>query len=257
MQLSLFNVLFNLPVFLLVLFRVSSFFMVMPIIGSRFIPSRIRLAFSFVLTLVIIPLVPKMPAIPLLSLTMVLLAVKQVLVGIAAGFIFQIVFEIFLYAGQLISLQTGLGFATVMDPTSGPINMMSRVYSFAIMLVFLMLNGHLLLIQMLVNSFHTMPLMATSLSASQAGSIIQFSGLIFSGAVSITLPVLIALLLVNFTFAVMTRSAPSLNIFTVGFPITLMMGLFIIYITFTNVMANANGMFEHGYSLVRLLLGGS
>ena len=254
MGLQIFNLTFSLPLFLLVLFRVSSFFMVIPVFGGMFIPSRIRVAISVLVSLIVLPLLPKMPAMQLFSLQLVLLAVEQVVAGMVAGFVVNIMFEVFLYAGQLISLQTGLGFATLMDPQAGSINMISRIYSFAIILVFLMLNGHLMVIQDIVHSFTVMPLLSAGITVPKLKTFIAFAGSIFSGALSISLPAIIALLMVNLTFAIMTRSAPTLNIFTIGFPITLMIGLLIIYLTFPTIMGHAQSIFNSGFSVMHQLL---
>ena len=256
-MLQIFNVYLNLPAFLLVLFRVSSFFLSSPIFGDKAISSRIRIIFSIVITLVVLPTLSKLPSVAVFSYDMITMALQQIFIGIASGFVFNIVFQVFLYSGQIISLQTGLGFATLMDPGMGSINMLSRFYWIAIMLVFVSLNGHLMLINMLVHSFKSIPLTETVFMAVKSKAIISFSGTIFSEAVSIALPAIISLLLVNFTFAVMTRAAPSFNIFTVGFPITLLLGLFIAYLTFYQVMAHSDGLFSDGFKLVSDILGGA
>ncbi len=244
------------PTFLLVLFRVSAFFITINIFGGRNIPMRVRISLAVAISLVVYSVLPATAKLNFLSVSMFYLVIKQVLIGVAAGFVFNIVFEIFIVGGQLVAMQSGLGYATVVNPQSSPVTMISQIYWIAVLLIFFELNGHLMIIKMLANSFTVIPITQSANYSVHYESLIKFSSILFSGAVSIALPAIISLLIVNLTFAIMTRAAPQLNIFSIGFPITLIMGIFIVYLTFSNVVLRSEGLFSQGFVVLNKMLGG-
>jgi flagellar biosynthetic protein FliR len=240
---------------MLILTRITSFMVSFPIFGTNFMPARIRFFLSVVLSVVVMLILPHLPTVPTSSLALVIMGVEQVALGIVAGFVFSIVFEVFLIAGQIIALQTGMGFASMMDPNIGQVTILSRVYWFAVLILFLSMNGHLQLIKMMIDSFTVMPLTATHMHPNTFISLIKFSQVVFSGGITIAIPTVIALLVVNFTFATMTRSSPQLNIFSIGFPITLTFGLFIVYVTFPAILMHAQNYFASGFNFLAKVIG--
>ncbi|GGY39719.1 flagellar biosynthetic protein FliR [Bacterioplanes sanyensis] len=212
--------------------RISGLLMVMPLIGTRMVPQRIRIFLALVVAIVITPVLPPMPKVDPISLESVLIIAQQLLIGIAMGFVIELVTQIYVIAGQLIAMQTGLGIAVTVDPAQGAsVVVISQWFLFMVSLVFLSLDGHLVMLEILADSFHTLPVGFDGLDAADFGMIVEWSGWMFAAAVVISLPALTALLIVNLAFGVMTRAAPQLNIFALGFPVTMIVGLFIMWAT--------------------------
>jgi flagellar biosynthetic protein FliR len=211
--------------------RIAGLLMVMPLIGTRMVSQRIRLLLAVTVTLVVVPVLPPFPVVEAISVASFIILLQQMLIGILLGFVVELLMQVFVIAGQLIAMQTGLGIATTVDPSQGAsVVVISQWFLFMVSLVFLALNGHLVLIEVLVDSFRTLPIGLTSFSAEQFGLLVEWSGWMFAAAVVISLPAITALLIVNLAFGVMTRAAPQLNIFALGFPVTMIVGLFIMWL---------------------------
>ncbi len=239
-------------------FRIAAMLMSMPLIGTRTVPKQVRLGFALVLTLIIAPLVPDVPQVNPFSLDALLIIIQQILIGIAMGFVLQLVFAIFLVAAQVISMQMGLGFAMMIDPQSGTsVPVLGQFFSIVVTLVFLTLDGHLLLIEMLANSFYTLPIAPSGISSDGFWLIASWGGEMFAGAVLVALPAIAALLFVTMTLGVMTRTAPQFNIFAVGIPISLIWGMMIIYVILPGLIGQIDGLFMGGFELISSLLGGA
>ena len=212
--------------------RISGLLMVMPLIGSRMVTQRVRILLAVAITLAVVPILPPMPAVDAISLASFIIILQQLLIGIALGFIVEMLTQVYVIAGQLIAMQTGLGIATTVDPSQGAsVVVISQWFSFLVSLVFISLNGHLVLIEILIDSFSTFPVSMQGFSAEDFGLIVRWSGWMFAAALVISLPAITALLVVNLAFGVMTRAAPQLNIFALGFPVTMIVGLFIMWLS--------------------------
>jgi flagellar biosynthetic protein FliR len=149
-----------------------------------------------------------------------------VLIGLAMGIIFLVVFQAFVIAGQIIAMGMGLAFSVMVDPATGvQTPVVSQYFTILVTLLFLALDGHMLVIYTLVASFEYMPIGANLLTMESIQLVYEFGRFMFSAGVLIALPAITALLLINISFGVITRAAPALNIFAVGFPITLLAGL--------------------------------
>ncbi|WP_323956389.1 flagellar biosynthetic protein FliR [Aeromonas caviae] len=203
--------------------RVSSLLMVMAVFGSRLAPAHIRIGLALAITLIIAPLLPPMPKIELFSLGSFLVLGQQLLIGIALGLMTQFLLETFVMAGQVIAMQTSLGFAT---------------------LVFLAVDGHLLMLRMVVLSFETLPVSDSGLTLPAIRSLVSFLGVMYQASLVMALSAIIALLLINFAFGVMTRAAPQLNIFSIGFAVSMMSGLFILWLTIGGFMGHFDALWE-------------
>lgn len=239
-------------------FRIGAMLMSMPLVGVKTVPKQVRLGFALVLTLIIAPLVPDVPQVDPLSAEAVLIIAQQILIGISMGFILQLVFSIFLVGAQVISMQMGLGFATMIDPQSGAsVPVLGQFFTIVVSLVFLSFNGHLVLIEMLVNSFHTLPISSSGISTGGFWQIATWGREVFSNAVMVALPAIAALLFVTLTLGVMTRTAPQFNIFAIGIPISLMWGLVIIYAILPGLIGRIDELFMEGFSLISKILGGA
>lgn len=239
------------------LFRISSFFMAVPLIGTRLLPARIRLGLALVVTMLVAPLLPPMPVYEGLSPAVFLLILQQLLIGTALGFMVQVLFQIFVVAAQLISSQMGLGFASVTDPANGvSVVVLSQFYLMLVMMLFLAMDGHLVLIDVIVGSFHIMPV-GEVLPGAVLWQVASAGSWMFAGGVLLALPAVIALLIVNFAFGIMTKAAPQLNIFAIGFPFTMLFGLFITWVSLAGFFDQYQRISEQvlGY-VARLLIGG-
>jgi flagellar biosynthetic protein FliR len=143
---------------LLPLFRIGAFFLAVPIIGTRMVPARVRLLMALAVTIVVVPLV-QIPAIDIsFNVATVRAVVQEVLIGILFGFFLQIFFHLFIVAGQMIAMQMGLGFASMVDPSNGiTVAVVSQLFVILTTLLFLAMNGHLVMIEIVVDSFTAIP----------------------------------------------------------------------------------------------------
>jgi len=219
--------------------RIAAFFTVAPVFGARFVPARIRILLAAAVTLLAAPLLPAPPTVGLLTLDGMLITVQQVLIGIALGFVLQLVFDAVGLGGQLLANSMGLSFAFNVDPMRGASTAaVGQVYLLLITMTFVALNGHLAFLEAIVEGFRTLPVGGGAFGAPATWLVLTFAGQLFAGAVTVALPGMTALLVVNLAFGVMSRAAPSLNLFAVGFPITLAFGLLIIFVGLPAVQQN-------------------
>ena len=206
--------------------RIGACLMTAPVFGATYVPPRIRLVLAAGITLPVAPLLPAQPAMELLSVAGVLTTVEQLLIGAALGFALQLVFDALALGGQLIANGMGLGFGYNIDPIRGASTpALGQLYVVLGTLVFLALDGHLALIGTLIDSFRGMPIGESGLDANRWMSLAMWGGKLFSGALGVALPGVTALLVINLAFGMMSRAAPSLNLFAVGLPVTLVFGL--------------------------------
>lgn len=223
--------------FLWPLFRIAALVTAAPVFGARTITTRIKLVFAIGLTLVIMPVIPPLPSVDPISGAAVIITLNQIIIGAAMGLALQMLFGMFVAAGQIIAFQMGLGFASMIDPSSGTsVPVVSQLYVVLLTLLFLALNGHLLMIEVLANSFQTMPIGLNALSSEGIWALVSWGSTLYAGAVQIALPAIASLLLFNLTFGIVTRSAPQFNIFAIGFPVTMVAGFFIMLTTLPSMM---------------------
>src|SRR6185295_16236102 len=208
--------------------RIGACLMVAPLFGARFVPARSRLVLSVALTALVVPLLPAPDVAPFSGAGFVVVA-QQLLIGVAMGFALQVVFDALGLAGQLLANSMGLSFAFNVDPLRGSSTAaLGQLYIILATLTFLALGGHLALIELLVASLHTLPVGTNGLGTEGLWSLVNWGGTLFSGAITIALPGVTALMIVNLAFGVVSRAAPSLNLFAVGFPISLVVGLLVV-----------------------------
>lgn len=237
------------------LMRISAMFVSVPLFSIQAVPPRARLVLAVVITLAIMPLLPPLPSVEMFSYTGFIMAITQTMIGLVSGFIVQLVFAAVIFAGQAIALSMGLGFSTMVDPQSGQqVPVISQIYTIITTLVFISLNGHLLLIQMLLDSFKTLPIGIDGIDKAGIWSIIVWSGRLFAGGLLLAMPVMASLLLVNVIFGVAARAAPQLQVFSVGFPVTLMLGMLLVWKTLPDVVEQFSGILTDAYDLIGQLL---
>ena len=234
------------------LFRISALVSVAPIFGAQNVPVRVRVGLSLAITLVVAPVLPPMPEVDPVSSTGLIIIVQQILIGLTMGFALRLVFAAFVLAGQLIGQTMGLGFASLVDPQNGvQVPVISQFYLILTTLIFLSLNGHLILIEVLAASFTTLPVGEHGVTTHGLWSVVSWGGQVFSGAVLVSLPAMAALLVVNVAFGVMTRAAPQLNIFSIGFPVMILLGVLIMMMTLPVLIPQMTGMVDEAFILVQ------
>lgn len=242
--------------YIYVFLRIGSMFVSMPVIGTKLVPLRIRTFLAILITAVIAPLLPPLPAIDPISIAGFITALTQISIGILVGLVVQITFQVVILGGEILAMQSGLNFATMNDPQFNQnVPTISQFYLMAVTLTFLGFNGHLLVIQFIVDSFKTLPIGSFFFTHMQIKDLFNFSAIMFSGAITIALPAIISLLIVNLTFGVMTKAAPQLNIFSIGFPLTLVFGLGIMFFTFPVMMSNVRDIMATSFKIISTVLG--
>ena len=225
--------------FLLPLARISALVMTMIGFSSQTIPSPIKLFLSITVTIAIMPGIPPSSVDNLFSFATVMLVATQMVIGIMLGFVTVLVINTFTLAGQIVAMQTGLGFASLVDPVSGmPVPAVGPLFLLLSSLLFWSMDGHLIYLQFIASSFDALPVGAENISGNKFKEIVEWGSWMFATALSLSLAPLTAMLLINFSFGIMTRAAPQLNIFAIGFPITMTAGLLIMWLTMGNFLTH-------------------
>ena len=232
-------------------FRISSMLMVMIVFGATTTPMRIRLLLSIAITIAVAPALPAVPNIDLFSINAFLVIAQQIIIGVAMGFISLLLVQTFVLAGQIIGMQTGLGFASMVDPASGQQTpVIGNFFLIMTTMIFLSVDGHLIFIQMLVVSFETLPIATSGIFVGHYQTIAKWGSYIFSAALAMSISAIVSLLLINLSFGIMTRAAPQLNIFAIGFPVTMISGLIILWLTLSAVMHHFVAVWQSAQSLL-------
>ncbi len=240
--------------------RVAGVLAIAPVIGGPQVPVRIRAGLAVLITLLILPSIGTVPDIEPLSAEGVLLTVQQLLIGVSMGFVLQLVFTAVTLAGENIAMTMGLGFAVMSDPQNGvTVPVVSHFFMIMTTLLFLALNGHHALLQLLVQSFDSFPVFADKSSkeslVERFWQLLLWSKVIFRGALYVALPAVAALLTVNMVMGVMTRAAPQLNIFSVGFPITMVVGFIVIMVTLPGLVPILEKLLAEAFTVIAQLIG--
>lgn len=202
-----------------------------PILGNKQVPARVKIGLSVLLAILIAPTVGEMPQVSIGSAHGLLIVVQQIIIGVAMGITMRLIFTAVEMAGELAGLQMGLGFASFYDPINASHNpIISQWMGVIATLAFLALNGHLYMISTLAKSFQTLPI-GGMMPDKELYGVVSWGGSIFAYALQISLPILAALLITNIALGILTRAAPQLNLFAVGFPITLAIGFFVLILS--------------------------
>ncbi|HDS1734489.1 MULTISPECIES: flagellar biosynthetic protein FliR [Pseudomonas] len=224
--------------FMLPLFRVTAVLMTMPIFGTKMLPARVRLYAAVAITVAIVPGLPPLPEFEPLSLRGLLLCGEQVIVGALFGFSLQLLFQAFVIAGQIVAVQMGMAFASMVDPANGVnVAVVSQFMTMLVSILFLVMNGHLVAFEILTESFTTLPV-GSALVVNHYWEMVGRMSWVFGAGLLLILPVIAALLVVNIAFGVMTRAAPQLNIFSIGFPLTLVLGIWMFWVGLADIHAH-------------------
>jgi flagellar biosynthesis protein FliR len=206
--------------------RALALFTALPVLGTRTVPIRVRIALAAFIAFAAQPTLPAAPVYGLDSPLAPLLVVQQLVIGLSLGFAVRLVFAAIEFAGELIGLQMGLNFAGFFDPISAAsATASSRFFGTTVAWLFIVANGHLLVIAALVQSFTAFPIGPEPFAFLREAAPHRWGAEIFSTGLWIALPLITMLLFVNLVLGAISRVAPQINIFAVGFPVTLGVGL--------------------------------
>lgn len=223
-----------------------------PLFGNLSIPVRVKVGLGVMLTLVIAPTVPAMPATDPMSFSGLLIVMQQLVIGLAMGFAMRIVFAAVEMAGEISGLTMGFGFATFFDPqTRARSSAIAQFLALITLMLYLTLDVHLMLLATLSESFKTLPISGMPGGAGGFRQIALWGGLVFSAGTQLALPIIGVLLITNIALGVLTRAAPQLNLFGIGFPVTLTAGFLVLGLVLPYLATPMGRMLHDGVELVR------
>ena len=244
-----------LGLFIFPLTRILALLATAPVFNNAALPVRIRLVMGLAIALVLSPALPPPAPIPAGSWLGLAVIGEQLLIGVMMGFALRITFVALDVAGELIGLQMGLSFATFFDPgSSGETPVMASFLGLLTALIFLAMNGHLLTLTLLAESFTLLPVSAMPFHAAALSSLLTASAMMFSLGVMLALPLITALLITNISLGVLARVAPTLNLFAVGFPVTLALGFIVLLLSLPYIGAAMEGVFNSGFTALEAVL---
>ena len=239
---------------LIPLVRILGFVAIAPFFGNQAISMPIKVAMGILLAMMIAPAAPAMPTVDLLSLRGILIIAEQMIIGLAIGLMMQIIFSAIEMAGQISGMTMGFGFATNYDPQSaGSTIVISQLMGILALLVFLSMNGHLIMISALLESFYAFPVTAEPRMI-DGMTIAIWGAKLFSISLQLSLPIVATLLITNLALGILTKSSPQLNIFGIGFPITLCVGFLVIMLMLPTMAAPYQYILEQGMAASKSML---
>lgn len=244
--------------FIFPLARILALIASSPILGNRQIPPRIKVGLAVAITVIVAPTLNIPTDLDPASAQGVLVLLQQIMAGLMMGFSIRLIFSAVEMAGDLAGMQMGLGFATFYDPQNAThLPVIAQFLGIMTALAFLAMDAHLYLIAALADSFHSFPIGTATLSAGVFRTVVEWGGAMFSHALQLSLPLIAALLITNLALGILSRSAPQLNVFAVGFPITLIVGFAILMLALP-FLAPLLGMFvQEGMDVIsRMMQGG-
>ncbi len=235
--------------------RVTGVALIAPVLGSTMVPVRIRVAIGVALAVAMLPMLGELPQYSPLSALGLFTIAREIGIGMAMGFVLRLAVDAALIAGQVVSMGMGLAFATVVDPNSGGVPLLGRFYVVIATLLLLATNAHLMLVEVLANSYGFMPIGSAGFGLPGVAAVAGFGSVMFAGAISLALPSVIAILMVNIAFGVISRAAPTLNLFAVGFPVAILMGFVVLVLSVSNHGVFWQGQTGQAFAVLDQLLG--
>lgn len=241
--------------------RIAAMVSSAPLLSESSIPARVKVGLAVMLTLIVAPTLEPMPSLSTASWGALWIIGQQVLIGLALGLTMRIIFAAVQTAGEFVGLQMGLAFASFFDPGTGSNTaVLARILNTITLLVFIAMNGHLLMIGGLVRTFEVLPIAGAALDVNGWGVLMEWSRQIVISGLLLALPVMVVLLTINLSLGILNRTAQQLSVFAVGFPISLTVGLTILAAVLPQISPFLERLFQDGYDtmgrLVQALAGG-
>lgn len=241
--------------FVFPLTRILALLATAPIFNNTALPVRIRLIAGLAIAFALVPALPPAPTVPVGSWLGLTVIAEQLLIGTMMGFALRLSFVALDVAGEMIGLQMGLSFATFFDPgSSSETPVMASFLGLLTALIFLAMNGHLLTLSLLAESFALLPVSTMPFHATALSSLVTSAAMMFSLGVMLALPLITALLVTNIALGVLARVAPTLNLFAVGFPVTLALGFIVLLLSLPYIGAAMEGVFNSGFKALGMVL---
>lgn len=240
--------------FLWPMLRISALLLAAPVFSLRALTLRIRILLALSLTWLVYPL-HTWPKIDPLSPAGLLEIFNQLSIGLLMGLMLQVVTASILVAGQSISNAMGLSIATLIDPNLGNVPVIAQFLLILSTLIFVGLGGHAILLALLIESFSSMPIGKLMLTQAAWSQLAAWSSMMFLGALLMALPVMVTLLFINVGMGIVTRAAPSLNIFSVGFPAMIAVGFGVLIVSLPSMGGRIQWLWLQGFMQIRRLVG--
>ena len=234
--------------------RVSAFLLAAPFFSLRAVNVRVRILLAALLTLMVYPLVD-WPLVDPYSAAGLRELFNQVLIGTIMGMLLQIVSAALVVGGQAVSSSMGLGMANMVDPNMGNVPVISQFFIVCSTLIFMGLGGHVIVITLILESFKALPIGQMLAPDMLMAVLLEWSSMMFLGAVLLALPIMICLLFVNIGIGVITRAAPALNIFAVGFPAMILAGMLLLAMSMTSIGFRIQWLWRQSFDVVGQALG--
>ncbi|PXX46728.1 flagellar biosynthetic protein FliR [Undibacterium pigrum] len=234
--------------------RILGLIAVAPPFGNNTVPVQIKISLGVVLALIVTPTLPTISNLDPISLNGILVLAQQLIIGVGMGFVMRVVFSSIELAGEVSGLTMGLGFATFFDPqTQGRSSAIAQFLVLTSTLLMLTMNVHLTMLAALVESFHTIPIATTYQSGLNYQKLAIWGEQIFSVGMHLSLPIVAALLVANVALGILTRAAPQLNLFGIGFPITIGVGFLMVALIMPYLLLPIQNLFQSAIEMMQSL----
>ena len=240
--------------FMAPMIRISAFLLAAPFFSIRAVSVRIRVLLAFVLTWMIYPLAD-WPVLDPTSAEGLKAIFAQVFIGVLMGLLLQIVNAALIIGGQAVSASMGLSMANMVDPSMGNVPVIAQFFVICSTLIFLGLGGHVLVISLLLESFMLVPIGSVIELKQLLELTIEWSAMMFLGAILIGLPLMASLLFINIGLGIITRAAPALNIFAVGFPAMILAGIVLLSLSMTSIGYRIQWLWQESFEIIGQALG--
>jgi len=214
--------------------RISALLLAAPLVSLRVVSVRIRIALALLLTIFIYPMLD-LPVIDATSASGIRLITQELFIGVLFAVVLQVVNAAMVLAGQSMSMSMGLGMAQTIDPNAGQVPVLASFLVVLSTLIFLSVGGHLIMIKLILQSFEVLPIGGAINVKETLGNVIEWTAMAFLGAVLVALPIMLTMMLINLCIGIVTRAAPALNIFAVGFPAMALTGMILIVVYMVNI----------------------
>jgi flagellar biosynthetic protein FliR len=241
--------------FVFPLSRVLGLMATAPIFNNVGTPVRARLMIGLAVSIALMPTLPPVPTVSAGSWLGFAIIAEQALIGVLMGFAVRLAFVTVDVAGELIGLQMGLSFAVSYDPLhGGQTPVLTEFIGLITALIFLAMNGHLMILAGLSESFHLLPVSAEPPHAAGLATLLRWSSVIFASGLLLALPLIAALLIANIALGILSRVAPTLNLFAIGFPVTMVVGFLVLMVSLPYIGAAMEKLFHQGFQAMHNVL---